>query len=53
MDRRELEILKTNRGNLISLNGYLSTSRSPDVALKFAETPTMQANLCSVFYEIE
>ncbi|CAF4822598.1 unnamed protein product, partial [Rotaria sp. Silwood2] len=46
-------MLKTNQGNLISLNGYLSTSRSPDVALKFAKGSTIQATLCSVLYQIE
>ncbi|CAF2986925.1 unnamed protein product, partial [Rotaria sp. Silwood2] len=46
-------MLKTNQGNLISLNGYLSTSRSPDVALGFAKASKIQATLCSVFYQIE
>ena len=49
----ELEKLKENVNKLISINGFLSTSRSKNVALMFAGTSTETDTKQSVLFEIE
>jgi tetratricopeptide (TPR) repeat protein len=53
MEIEELNVLKQNEVNLISTNGFLFTSRSKDVAMKFALRPTKRTDLVTVLYEIE
>ncbi|CAF1369843.1 unnamed protein product [Adineta steineri] len=53
MDKNEVLLLQQNRGNLISTNGFLSTTRSIKVAQEFAYKPTKRTNVYSVLYEIE
>ncbi|CAF4451520.1 unnamed protein product, partial [Rotaria sp. Silwood2] len=53
MDEKELEILKKNQGCLISTNGFLSTSRSKNVAIQFAKKSPIHFNVIPVLYEIE
>ncbi|CAF0897422.1 unnamed protein product [Didymodactylos carnosus] len=53
VDEEEFLILKQNEGNLISTNGFLSTSRCRNVALAFATKPTQRTNVISILYEIE
>ncbi|UJR07362.1 hypothetical protein I4U23_011648 [Adineta vaga] len=47
----ELEKLKNNIGKMISMNGFMSTSRSRDIALTFAGKST--TNKQSIMFEIE
>ena len=47
----EVMSLKNNIGNLISSNGYLSTSRNRQVAYTFAKKPTNRPNVQKVFVE--
>lgn len=49
----ELERLKENKGKVISINGFLSTSRNIDVALAFAGESLPQAAFQAVLFEIE
>ncbi|CAF1375623.1 unnamed protein product [Rotaria sp. Silwood1] len=53
LENEELNRLKQNEGNLISTNGFLSTSRSKQVALKFALKSAKRTNVVSTLYEIE
>ncbi|CAF2687844.1 unnamed protein product [Rotaria sp. Silwood2] len=53
MDEKELENFKKNQGCLISTNGFLSTSRSKNVAIKFAKKLPIHFNIIPVLYEIE
>ncbi|CAF5066598.1 unnamed protein product, partial [Rotaria sp. Silwood1] len=53
MEEEELKSLKQNEHNLISTNGFLSTSRSKQLAIKFATKSTTRTNVFSVLYEIE
>ncbi|CAF1364850.1 unnamed protein product [Rotaria sordida] len=53
MEHEELETLKQNEGNLISTNGFLSTSRSKEEALEFATKPTKRTDSVPVLYEIQ
>lgn len=49
----ELEEFKANVGKLISINGYLSTSRSRSIATKFAATIDKQVDSVPVLFVIE
>ncbi|CAF1310833.1 unnamed protein product [Didymodactylos carnosus] len=49
----ELEKLKANEGKLISMNGFLSTSRSRELALRFARKPTKRTGVFSVLFHIQ
>ena len=51
MSRDDFEKLKQNQGKLISINGFLSTSMSKDVAMAFIADSTM--NKKCVLFEIE
>ncbi|UJR19067.1 hypothetical protein I4U23_022198 [Adineta vaga] len=51
MSQIEFEKLKDNVGKLISMNGFLSTSRSKNVAMTFSGRPT--ENKQSVLFQIE
>lgn len=53
MGADELKRLKQNVGSIISANGFLSTSRSKDVAIEFATGSTKRTNVTPVLYEIE
>jgi tetratricopeptide (TPR) repeat protein len=53
LDEEELLNLKANEGNLISINGFFSTSRSRDIAFHFATKSTKRTNAVSIIYEIE
>ncbi|CAF2612950.1 unnamed protein product [Rotaria sp. Silwood2] len=53
MEPEELKTLKQNEGSLISTNGFLSTSRSKNVALKFAKKSSKRSDIVPVLYEIE
>ncbi|CAF3372063.1 unnamed protein product [Rotaria socialis] len=50
---RELENLKRNIGTLISPNGFMSTSRTKQKALRFARSGAEHDGTCSVLYEIQ
>ncbi|CAF0730709.1 unnamed protein product [Adineta steineri] len=53
MQADELSTLRCNEGSLIATNGYLSTTRSKEVALKFTKQNTnMGRDRISVLYEI-
>ena len=49
----ELERLKENNGKIISINGFLSTSRNIDVVLAFAGESIPHAIFQAVLFEIE
>jgi tetratricopeptide (TPR) repeat protein len=49
----ELEKLKESKGKIISINGFLSTSRNIDVALAFAGESLAHAVFQAVLFEIE
>ena len=49
----ELERLKENKGKIISINGFLSTSRNINVALAFAGESLPHAVFQAVLFEIE
>jgi tetratricopeptide (TPR) repeat protein len=49
----ELDQLKENQDKLISMNGYLSTSRLRQKALAFATKPTKRSDALPVLFEIE
>ncbi|CAF3844036.1 unnamed protein product [Rotaria sordida] len=51
MSNEEIHKLKQNVGKLISTNGFLSTSQSKDVALKYTDQSTTQQQ--NVLFEIE
>ncbi|CAF4508204.1 unnamed protein product, partial [Rotaria sp. Silwood2] len=53
MVEEEHKTLKQNEGSLISTNGFLSTSRSKNVALKFAKKSPKRSDIVPVLYEIE
>ncbi|CAF1010085.1 unnamed protein product, partial [Didymodactylos carnosus] len=53
MSMNEIEKLKLNIGNIISFNGFLSTSRSRDVALVYSGRSANKEYLNSVLFEIE
>ncbi|CAF1501102.1 unnamed protein product, partial [Didymodactylos carnosus] len=52
MGKNEIENLKLNVGNLMSTNGYLSTSQSRQVATDFAKKPTKRDDIEAVLFEI-
>ncbi|CAF3478919.1 unnamed protein product [Rotaria sp. Silwood1] len=49
----ELEEFRSNEGKLISINGYLSTSRSRCIAINFAVKGKKQVDSVPVLFEIE
>lgn len=49
----ELERLRENKGKVISINGFLSTSRNIDVALAFAGESLSHTLFQAVLFEIE
>ncbi|CAF3526531.1 unnamed protein product [Rotaria socialis] len=49
----ELEEFRSNEGKLISINGYLSTSRSRSIAINFAIKDKNQSDSVPVLFEIE
>ncbi|CAF4334580.1 unnamed protein product, partial [Rotaria sordida] len=53
MEEEEFRNLKQNEGGLISTNGFLSASRSKNVALQFAKKPSKRSDIVSILYEIE
>ncbi|CAF2400065.1 unnamed protein product [Rotaria sp. Silwood2] len=52
LDKEEFIKLKENQGNLISINGYLSTSRRKSLALNFAMKPTKRIDVFPVLFHI-
>ncbi|CAF4510099.1 unnamed protein product [Didymodactylos carnosus] len=53
LSNKEVEKLKENEGKLISMNGFLSTSRLLSVALNFASQLTKRRDAVVVLFEIE
>ncbi|CAF1118886.1 unnamed protein product, partial [Didymodactylos carnosus] len=53
LSNEEVEKLKANEGKLISMNGFLSTSRLPSVAQNFASQSTKRRDAVVVLFEIE
>lgn len=53
MEKEEVLLLKQNEGNLISTNGFLSTTQIREVARNFACKPTKRTNVFSVLFEID
>lgn len=53
LENDDLKRLKLRVGCIISANGFLSTSRSREVAVKFAMRGTNRTNIVPVLYEIE
>ena len=53
LSQEELEQLKQNQGNLISTNGYLSTSRRRQKAFDFATKPTKRSDAVPILFEIQ
>ncbi|UJR32519.1 hypothetical protein I4U23_019981 [Adineta vaga] len=53
LSRDEFEKLKENQGNLISTNGFLSTSRYYEVALAFATKISKRSDVESVIFKIK
>ncbi|CAF1273770.1 unnamed protein product [Didymodactylos carnosus] len=49
----ELEKLKANEGKLISINGFLSTSRSHELALRFACKQAKRTGVFPVLFHIQ
>jgi hypothetical protein len=49
----EIANLEQNVGNLISTNGYLSTSRRRTVAYEFAKEPSARQGIVSVLFEYQ
>ena len=52
LDKDEFDKLKENQGNLISTNGYLSTSRDRSLALSYA-TQSTKPNIVIALFEIK
>ncbi|CAF1520363.1 unnamed protein product, partial [Didymodactylos carnosus] len=52
MGVNEIENLKKNVGNLMSTNGYLSTSRARQIAYGFAKKPSNKPNIEAVLFQI-
>ncbi|CAF4373665.1 unnamed protein product [Didymodactylos carnosus] len=53
LSNEEVEKLKENEGKLISMNGFLSTSRLSSPALNFASQSTKRRDAVVVLFEIE
>jgi hypothetical protein len=53
LSRNEIQNFEENIGNLISTNGYLSTSRLHSVAYKFAKKLTNREGIFSVLFEYQ
>ena len=53
VSKEEFKSIEQNIGNLISTNGFLSTSRSRQRALGFARKPTLRTDIVPVLYEIQ
>ncbi|CAF1108876.1 unnamed protein product [Didymodactylos carnosus] len=53
LSNEEVEKLKENEGKLISMNGFLSTSRLSSVAQNFASKSTKRRDAVVVLFEIE
>lgn len=53
MSLEEIEKFKENRGKLLSMNCYFSTSRSRRVAMNFALNKTKRSDRYPVLFEIE
>ncbi|CAF4261650.1 unnamed protein product, partial [Didymodactylos carnosus] len=53
LSNEEVKKLKENEGKLISMNGFLSTSRLPSVALNFAFQLAKRRDAVLVLFEIE
>ena len=49
----ELHKLKANLGQIISTNGFLSTSRNPQVAIGFAKSNQLNKDFADVLFEID
>ncbi|CAF0800693.1 unnamed protein product [Didymodactylos carnosus] len=49
----ESEMLKSSIDRLVSINGFLSTTRSRHLALNFATKPTKRMDIVPVLFEIE
>ncbi|CAF4380153.1 unnamed protein product, partial [Didymodactylos carnosus] len=52
LENDEFNKIKSNIGKLIGTNGYLSTSRSRNLAMTFATKPTRRDNVTPVLFEI-
>ncbi|CAF3664478.1 unnamed protein product [Adineta steineri] len=52
IDREECDKMKENQGNLITINGYLSTSRLRTPALTFALKATKRTDVVPVLFHI-
>ena len=53
LSHNEVAHLKQNTGNLISINGYLSTSRLRSVACTFAKKRTNRVGVVCVLFEYQ
>ena len=53
LDKKKFDKIKENQGKLISMNGYLLTTRLPQLAFDVARKPTKQGGMNSVVFRIE
>ena len=53
IDQEEFEKLRASEGQVISTNGYFSTSRSKSLALSFASKATKRKNVVGVLFKIQ
>jgi tetratricopeptide (TPR) repeat protein len=53
LDKKKFDKIKENQGKLISMNGYLLTSRLRQPAVDFEIKPTEQTDVISVLFRIE
>ena len=49
----ELEQFRSNENKLVSINGYLSTSRVRDIAIRYATDDVTRPDTVPVLYEID
>ena len=49
----ELELMRNNIGEYLSMNSFLSTSRSQSTALAFAQMPQQRDNMQLIIFQIE
>ena len=53
MNQEEIVQMQENSGSLVSMNGFLSTSRKIDQAIPFALKPSQRSSVVGVLLEIE
>ena len=53
MNQEEIDQMRENAGCLVSMNGFLSTSRNIEQAIPFATKPSQRPSVVGVLLEIE